>query len=121
MLSVKMEWKGGLRFEGTSAFGLNMVTDAAEEAGRDPADHVILQAHPGLVDAVLVGGRFVKRNGRLVADLEPVRRRIAETTEHVARTIEAAGGFGGPDRSAGWNGCNERNGWNGRNPSEETR
>jgi cytosine/adenosine deaminase-related metal-dependent hydrolase len=81
-------------------------------AGREPADHVVLQAHPGLVDAVLVGGRFVKRDGRLVADLAPVRRRMAEATEHVARTIEAAGGFGVPDRSAGWNG---------RNPSEETR
>jgi cytosine/adenosine deaminase-related metal-dependent hydrolase len=70
-------------------------------AGRDPAGHVVLQAHPGLVDAVMVDGRFVKRDGRLVADLEPVRRRMAATTAHLAEAIEAKGGFGVPDRSAG--------------------
>jgi len=70
-------------------------------AGGDPADHVVLQAHPGVVDSVMVDGRFVKRRGRLVADLEPVRRRMAETTEYVAGEIEAKGGFGVPDRSEG--------------------
>ncbi len=76
-------------------------------SGRDAADHVVLQAHPGLVDTVLVDGRFLKRDGRLVADLEPLRQRMSETTEHVARTIEAAGGFGVADRSAGWDEAGE--------------
>jgi cytosine/adenosine deaminase-related metal-dependent hydrolase len=70
-------------------------------AGSDPAAHVLLQAHPGVVESVLVDGRFLKREGRLVADLAPVRRRMAETTAHVARAIAARGGFGVPDRRAG--------------------
>ncbi len=70
-------------------------------AGGDAAAHVVLQAHPGLVDAVLVDGRFVKRDGRLTADLAPVRRALEATTAFLAREIEARGGFGVPDRSAG--------------------
>jgi 5-methylthioadenosine/S-adenosylhomocysteine deaminase len=68
-------------------------------AGHDAADHVALQAHPGVVDTVMVNGRFVKRDGRLLADLEAVRRLIDSTTEHVAETIQSRGGFGVPDRS----------------------
>jgi len=71
-------------------------------AGRDPAAHVVLQAHAGLVDSVLVDGCFVKRDGRLLADEETLRSRMAETTEYLARAIEAKGGFGVPDRSGGW-------------------
>ncbi len=68
-------------------------------AGHDAADHVALQAHPGVIDTVMVNGRFVKRDGRLLADLEAVRRLIDSTTEHVAETIQSRGGFGVPDRS----------------------
>jgi putative redox protein len=35
MIEVKMKWGGGLRFEGESAFGHTMVTDAAKQAGGD--------------------------------------------------------------------------------------
>jgi len=53
----------------------------------DPAAAVVLAAHPGNVDTVLVGGRTVKRGGRLVAaDLPGVlalaevsRRRVLAT------------------------------------------
>jgi cytosine/adenosine deaminase-related metal-dependent hydrolase len=70
-------------------------------AGGDPAAHVVMQAHPGMVDAVIVDGRVVKRDGRLVADLEPVRRRMAATTGCVARAIESKGGFGVAGRRPG--------------------
>jgi 5-methylthioadenosine/S-adenosylhomocysteine deaminase len=72
-------------------------------AGQDPAAHVVLQAHPGIVDSVMVDGCFVKRAGSLLADLGPVRRAMAETTAHVAGAIEERGGFGVPasgDRSS---------------------
>src|SRR5882757_4197775 len=53
----------------------------------DPAAAVVLAAHPGNVDTVLVGGRTVKRGGRLLAaDLPGVlalaevsRRRVLAT------------------------------------------
>ena len=56
----------------------------------DPAATVVLAAHPGNVDTVLVGGRAVKRGGRLLAaDLPGVlelaelsRRRVLATIEH---------------------------------------
>jgi cytosine/adenosine deaminase-related metal-dependent hydrolase len=43
------------------------------------ADAVVLAGHPGLVDTVLVGGRVVKRAGRLVADLDRARELAAAT------------------------------------------
>ena len=33
MLAVKMHWSGGLKFEGLSEFGHNMVTDGAKRVG----------------------------------------------------------------------------------------
>ncbi len=33
MLTAKMNWAGGLKFEGTSIFGHKIATDAAKEAG----------------------------------------------------------------------------------------
>ena len=38
-----------------------------------PADAVVLAAHPGNVDTVLVAGTVLKRGGRLVADVERAR------------------------------------------------
>ncbi|GAA1231126.1 amidohydrolase family protein [Pseudonocardia alaniniphila] len=46
---------------------------------RAPANAVVLAAHPGLVDTVLVGGRVVKRSGRLLADLDRARDLAAAT------------------------------------------
>jgi len=37
MLEVKMDWRGGLKFEGQSTFGHTMVTDGARAAGGDEA------------------------------------------------------------------------------------
>lgn len=54
------------------------------------ADAVVLAGHPGLVDTVLVGGRVVKRAGRLVADLGRARELAAETAARVTRTLGPA-------------------------------
>ncbi len=37
MVEVKMKWGGGLRFEGTSAFGHTMITDGGKQAGGEEA------------------------------------------------------------------------------------
>lgn len=50
---------------------------------RAAADAVVLAAHPGMVDTVLVAGRVVKRDGQLLADLDRVRSLAAATAEHV--------------------------------------
>ncbi|MEU5265195.1 amidohydrolase family protein [Amycolatopsis sp. NPDC021455] len=50
----------------------------------NPYGHVAFQAQRGDVHTVLVNGRIVKRDGRLVGvDLAAVRRRVEETVEHL--------------------------------------
>ncbi|MCI2419086.1 amidohydrolase family protein [Saccharopolyspora sp. K220] len=48
-----------------------------------PAEAVVLAAHVGNVDTVLVAGRVVKRGGRLVGDLARARRLAAAASEHL--------------------------------------
>jgi len=48
-----------------------------------PADAIVLAAHPGNVDTVLVAGRVLKRGGRLEADVERARRLVQASHEHV--------------------------------------
>lgn len=50
---------------------------------RAAADAVVLAAHPGMVDTVLVAGRVIKRNGRLLADTARARALATATAEHV--------------------------------------
>jgi cytosine/adenosine deaminase-related metal-dependent hydrolase len=72
-------------------------TDGINFAGwndKDPAASVVLQAHPGNVDTVLVAGNVVKRNGRLRADVAEAHALVTEAQRHVARATEALGGFG---------------------------
>ena len=54
---------------------------------------MVLQAHPGNVDSVLVAGKFVKRDGHLVADLAGAVTMIGDAQQHVAREVEKLGGF----------------------------
>ncbi|MEV4050644.1 amidohydrolase family protein [Amycolatopsis sp. NPDC049688] len=50
----------------------------------NPYGHVAFQAQRGDVHTVLVGGRVVKRDGRLVGvDLAAVRRRVEDTVEYL--------------------------------------
>jgi len=49
----------------------------------DPVATVVMHAHPGNVDAVLVAGKVLKENGRLTADMAQVRRMIQESHEQI--------------------------------------
>jgi cytosine/adenosine deaminase-related metal-dependent hydrolase len=60
----------------------------------NPYGHVVFQAQRGDVHTVLVDGRVVKRDGRLVGvDLEAARRAVEATVEHLQSTL-------GPDEWA---------------------
>lgn len=72
---------------GTS--GLNFMPPAA------PVPSIVLQARPGDVDFVMVDGRIVKRDGRLLGhDLNRLRAEILETQAHLETPSEedTAGG-----------------------------
>ncbi|MFJ9705771.1 amidohydrolase family protein [Streptomyces sp. NPDC101234] len=48
-----------------------------------PLAALVFHANTSDIDTVLVEGKPVKRNGRLVADLDDVRRRVEETVDHL--------------------------------------
>jgi len=68
----------------------------------DPVAAVVLQAGPGDVDAVLVGGRVVKRDGRLVGEAAGRAPGLVEATrDRVVATLEPRGGLL-PEAPEGW-------------------
>jgi cytosine/adenosine deaminase-related metal-dependent hydrolase len=50
----------------------------------DPVVTVVMHAHPGNVDTVLVGGRVVKRAGKLTGDIAKARRLLTESHEFLS-------------------------------------
>jgi len=59
----------------------------------DAVAAVVLHANAGDVDTVLVGGRVVKRDGRLLdADAARARRLAEESRDRVMRAVDAKGG-----------------------------
>jgi 5-methylthioadenosine/S-adenosylhomocysteine deaminase len=54
---------------------------------RAAADAVVLAAHPGVVDTVLVAGRVVKRAGRLLADVNRARELATATADRLAHQL----------------------------------
>jgi 5-methylthioadenosine/S-adenosylhomocysteine deaminase len=59
----------------------------------DPVAAIVLAAHPGNVDTVLVNGRTVKRGGKLLSiDLEVVRARALASQEYILQWDEQDGG-----------------------------
>ncbi|TCO62298.1 amidohydrolase family protein [Actinocrispum wychmicini] len=48
-----------------------------------PEESVVLAAHPGNVDTVLVNGRVVKRDGCLVGDVDRVRELVTAASAHL--------------------------------------
>jgi cytosine/adenosine deaminase-related metal-dependent hydrolase len=61
---------------------------------RSPTEAVVLHAHPGNVDTVLVGGRVVKRHGVLAhVDVLAARRRLEASHKWVNDWAEANGGL----------------------------
>jgi cytosine/adenosine deaminase-related metal-dependent hydrolase len=58
----------------------------------NPPGAVLSAGHPGLVDTVLVAGRIVKRDGKLVGvDLERLRELALDSRESIVRRAVAAG------------------------------
>jgi cytosine/adenosine deaminase-related metal-dependent hydrolase len=61
---------------------------------REPTGAVVLHAHPGNVDTVLVGGRIVKRGGELVhVDVAAARRELEASHAYVNDWADAHGGL----------------------------
>ncbi|WP_394827646.1 amidohydrolase family protein [Pendulispora albinea] len=125
---------GWATIEGARATGLNRRTGSLA-VGKDadivlvratdsnlfpvstPANAVVTAAHPGNVDTVLVKGRVRKRGGRLLADLDGARRRLAASQafllgeEGDARRSRAVGRA--VRGTAGWRVGRMENGYNG--------
>jgi cytosine/adenosine deaminase-related metal-dependent hydrolase len=91
--------------EGARACGLERATGSltpgkdadivlirTDTAGMTPINNpygaVVYNAHPGLVDTVLVAGNVVKRNGRLAIDVARARRLAEETKDHLIAATE---------------------------------
>jgi cytosine/adenosine deaminase-related metal-dependent hydrolase len=54
----------------------------------DPVGQLVMQTHPGSIDTVIVGGRIVKRDGRLVGvDLPSLLRQLEESSVRVQERI----------------------------------
>jgi 5-methylthioadenosine/S-adenosylhomocysteine deaminase len=54
----------------------------------DPVSSVVMQAGLANVDSVMVGGRFLKRNGRLLAgDIENRKQELAESGRRIVAEI----------------------------------
>jgi hypothetical protein len=57
---------------------------------RSPAEALVLAAHPGLVDTVLVAGQVAKRAGRLLADVGRARDLAIATADRFTASLTAA-------------------------------
>lgn len=68
-------------------------TDPNTAPINDPYATIIGHAHPGNVETVLVGGRILKKDGRLIADWDSVRRRLEASRDHVMEQVERGGGL----------------------------
>jgi 5-methylthioadenosine/S-adenosylhomocysteine deaminase len=59
----------------------------------NPVGAFVYNAHPGLVDTILVDGKVVKRDGRLVGlDADRVRRLAIESRDDILRRADGAAG-----------------------------
>jgi cytosine/adenosine deaminase-related metal-dependent hydrolase len=58
-----------------------------------PIGSVVLHAHPGNVDTVMVAGRILKRDGNLLEDRARLKQRMAESHEHLMTAIADTGGL----------------------------
>jgi cytosine/adenosine deaminase-related metal-dependent hydrolase len=59
----------------------------------DPIGSVVMQAHARDVDTVIVGGKVVKREGRMLADVGKAKAMLFEASERVSKKVSDAGGY----------------------------
>ena len=67
----------------------------------DPVAAVVLCADVSNVETVLVDGRFRKRDGRLLADVDTARSLVEASRDHLARAAAEARATAGSDTAAG--------------------
>jgi 5-methylthioadenosine/S-adenosylhomocysteine deaminase len=69
----------------------------------NPAAALVYNAHPGLVDTVLVRGRVVKRHGRLTdLDVDRIRAMAEETRDHLLEQARTDPEIGGARTGGDW-------------------
>jgi putative redox protein len=72
MLTAKMKWSGGLKFEGTSAYGHKIVTDGSKQAGGEEAGYkpteLLLYAIAGCTGIDVV--RILEKQKQKLSSLE---------------------------------------------------
>ena len=54
---------------------------------------MVMQAHARDVDTVIVGGKVVKREGRMLADVGKAKAMLFEASERVSKKVSDAGGY----------------------------
>ncbi|MGQ4619392.1 amidohydrolase family protein [Nocardia sp. R7R-8] len=59
----------------------------------DPVGTFVLQSHPGNIDTVLVDGEILKRDGKLVQDIAPLRAQLEKSAAYLFEHIERNGGL----------------------------
>jgi 5-methylthioadenosine/S-adenosylhomocysteine deaminase len=55
----------------------------------DPVGTVVMHAHPGNVDTVFVGGKIVKRGGKMLADMHHLRKLLRKLHEYLSNATRA--------------------------------
>ncbi len=69
----------------------------ADDINTMPANHplgtITMHAHPGNVDTVMVAGKTLKKDGKLLQDRAKLRKQMAESHEYLFHHINATGGL----------------------------
>ncbi|WP_432000065.1 amidohydrolase family protein [Streptomyces sioyaensis] len=58
-----------------------------------PVGSIVLHAHPGNVDTVMVAGRILKRNGQLLESRAQLRGKVRDSHDHLMSSIARSGGL----------------------------
>jgi 5-methylthioadenosine/S-adenosylhomocysteine deaminase len=98
-----LESKTGSLTPGKQADIIVLRTDSAAMLPvNNPYGSIVYSAHPGVVDTVLVAGVAVKRDGRLVADLERVRGLAYASRDYLFARGAADPSIPGARAGGGW-------------------
>lgn len=94
--AIGMEDKIGSLTPGKQADLAIINTDSLTMVGwnqLDPIGSVVMQAHARDVDTVIVGGKVVKREGRMLADVGKAKAMLLEASERLSKKVSDAGGY----------------------------
>ena len=94
--AIGMEDKIGILTPGKQADLAIINTDSLTMVGwnqLDPIGSVVMQAHARDVDTVIVGGKVVKREGRMLSDVGKAKAMLIEASELLSKKVFDAGGY----------------------------